>query len=58
MASQCELPSVWGSALTMIVRDLESECGRISEGKTSRKEFSSRSVQNICMVSISLKILT
>jgi hypothetical protein len=39
MASQCEPPSVWGSALTMRVQGIrkERDDGNKSEGKTSRK---------------------
>ena len=39
MASQCEPPSVWGSALTMRVQGfrIERDDGIKSEGKTSRK---------------------
>ena len=47
MASQSEPPSVWESALTMRVQGfrIEREDGNKSEGKTSRKEFTSRKVK-------------
>jgi len=37
--------------MTTRVQDVATECdgGRRSEGKTSRKEFTSRSVHSICM---------
>jgi hypothetical protein len=49
MASQCEPPSVWGSALTMRVQGfrIEPDDGNKSEGKTSRKEVTSRRVHRI-----------
>jgi len=53
MDSQCEPHSVSDSAFTMSVQDLAPECdgGWDSEGETSGKEVSSRSVQGPCMLS-------
>jgi hypothetical protein len=54
MASQCEPPSVWGSALTLRVQGfrIERDDGNKSQGKTYRKEGTSRRVHRICQVSI------
>ena len=40
--------------MTIRVRVIATECGRRLEAKTSRKQFTSRSVHSIYMVSISL----
>ena len=44
----------------MRVQDLAPECdgGRRSEGKTSRKEFTSRSLHSICLVSNQIYVVT
>jgi hypothetical protein len=54
MASQCEPPSVWGSALAMWVQGFfpGRDDYNKSEGKTSKKEFTLRSVHKICQVTI------
>ena len=46
--------TLWGSAFKIRVQDHADECdgGRRSEGKTSRKEFTLRNVQIICMMPI------
>ena len=50
MASQCEPPSVWGSALIMTVPDRVIECGRRSVGNIPRNDFTFCKVHNICRV--------
>jgi hypothetical protein len=52
MASQCEPPSVWGSALTMSVQDFWTgrEDGNKSDA-TSKKEFTLRCVHRFWKMS-------
>jgi hypothetical protein len=48
MASQCEYPSVWGTILAIRVQGFGTgpDIGNNSVGKISRKEYTSRSVNN------------
>ena len=55
--SQCKLLSVWGSVLMLTVEIRVIDFGMRSEGKTSRNELTSRSVQSIYTVSSFLEVV-